>query len=56
MTLNPLCFYNIEAEPTSHYFLRYYVFDVLWTTLNDLRNIVSDLPTLTDENLTNILL
>ena len=55
--LNPLCCYSIEVEPTSHYFLRCHFFDALWAALmNDLRNIDSDLPTLRDENLTNILL
>ena len=56
-TLNPLCSCSIEVEFTSHYFLRCHFFDALRVTLmNDLRNIDSDLPTLRDENLTNILL
>ena len=54
-TLNPLCSCSIEVESTSHYFLRCHFFDALRATLmNDLRNIDSDLPTLRDENLTNI--
>ena len=56
-TLTPLCSCSIEVESTSHYFLRCHFFDALRATLmNDLRNIDSDLPTLRDENLTNILL
>ena len=56
-TLNPLCSCSIEAESTSHYFLRCYFFDVLRATLmNDLTNIDNDLPTVRAENLTNILL
>ena len=55
-TLNPLCSCSIRAESTSHYFLQRHFFDALWDTLmNDLRKIDSDLPTLRDENLTNIL-
>ena len=55
-TLNPLCSCSIEAESTSHYFLHCHFFDALRATLmNDLRNIDSDLSTLRDENLTNIL-
>ena len=56
-TLNPLCSCSIEVESTSHYFLRFHFFDALRATLiNNLRNIDSDLSTLRDENLTNILL
>ena len=56
-TLNPLCSCSIKVESTSHYFLRFHFFDVLRATLmNDLRNINSDLPTLWDKNLTNILI
>ena len=56
-TLTPLCSCSIEVESTSHYFLRCHFFDALGATLmNDLRNIESDLPTLRDEYLTNILL
>ena len=56
-TLNLLCSCNIEAESTSHYFMRCHFFDALRATLmNDLRNIDSDLCTLRDENLTNTLL
>ena len=56
-TLNPLCSCSTEVESTSHYFLRCHFFDALRATLmNDLRYIDSDLPTLRDENLTNILL
>ena len=56
-TLNPLCSCSIEAEATSHYFLRCHFFDALRATLmNDLRNTDSDLLTLKDENLTNTLL
>ena len=56
-TLNLLCSCSIEVEFTSHYFLCCHFFDALWATLmNNLRNIDSDLPTLRDENLTNILL
>ena len=55
--LNPLCSCSIEAESTSHYFLRCHFFDALRATLmNDLKNINSDLPILRDENFTNILL
>ena len=44
-------------ESTSHYFLRCHFFDALRATLmKDLRNIDSNLPTLKDENLINILL
>ena len=54
-TLNSLCSCSIEAESTSHYFLRCHFFDALRDTfMNDLSNIDSDLPTLRDENLTNI--
>ena len=54
-TSNPLCSCSIEAECTSHYFLHF--FNALWATLmNDLRNIDSDLPSLRDEDLKNILL
>ena len=56
-TLNTLCSCSIEVESKSQYFLRCHFFDALRATLmNDLRNIDSDLPTLRDENLTNILL
>ena len=56
-TLNRLCSCIIEVESTSHYFLHCHFFDALQAPLmNDLRNIDSDLPTLRDENLTNILL
>ena len=56
-TLNPLCSCSIEAESTSHYFSRSHFFDALQATfLNDLRNIDSDLSTLRNENLANILL
>ena len=56
-TLNTLCSCCMEVESTSHYFLCCCFFDALRTTLmNNLRNIDRDLPTLTDENLTNILL
>ena len=56
-TLNPLCSCSIEVESTSHYFLRCHFFDALRVTLmNDLKKIDSDLPTLRNENLTNILL
>ena len=56
-TLNPLCSCSIEVESTPHYFLRFHFFDALLTTLmNDLKNIDSELPTLRDENITNILL
>ena len=56
-TLNPLCSCSIKAESTSHYFLRCHFFHAMRATLiNDLRNIDSDLPTLRNENLTNILL
>ena len=56
-TLNLLCSCSIEAESTSHYFLRSHFFDLLRAAfMNDLRNIDSDLPTLGDENLTKILL
>ena len=49
-TLNPLCSCSIEVEFTSHYFLRCHFFDALRTTLmNDLRNIVSVLPTLREK-------
>ena len=55
--LNPLCSCSIEVESTSHFFRRCHFFDALRATLmNDLRNIDGDLPTLSDENLTNILL
>ena len=55
-TLNQLCSCSTEAEFFSNYFLRCHLFDALWATLmNDLRNIDSDVPTLTDENLMNIL-
>ena len=56
-TLNPVCSCSIDVESISHYFLPFPSFDVLRATLmNDLRNIDSDLPTLRDENPTNILL
>ena len=56
-TLNLLCSCSIEAKSTSQYFLHCHFFDALQATLtNDLRNIESDLPTIRDENLTNILL
>ena len=56
-TLNPLCSCSIEAESTSYYFLCCHFFDALRATrMNDLRNTDSDLPTLKDENLKNILL
>ena len=56
-TLNPLCSCSIETKSTSHYFLCCLFFDALLVTLmNNLRNIENDLPTLKDENLTNILL
>ena len=56
-TLNLLCSCSIEAESTSHYFMRCHFFDALWATLMyDLRNIDGDLCTLRDENLTNTLL
>ena len=56
-TLVPLCSCGIEIESASHYFLCCHFFDALGAKLmNDLRNIYSDLPTLRDENLTNILL
>ena len=55
--LNPLCSCSVEAESTSHYFMHCHFFDASWVSLmNNLRNIESDLPTLRDENLTNILL
>ena len=56
-TLNPLCSCSIEAESNCHYFLCCPFFDALRATLMyDFRNTDSDLPTLRDENLTNILL
>ena len=56
-TSNPLCSCSTDAECTSHYFLRCHFFNALWATLmNDLRNIDGDLPSLRDEDLTNILL
>ena len=56
-TVNPLCSCSIEAESTSHYFLRCHFFDTLWATLTeDLRNTDSHLRTPRNENLTNILL
>ena len=56
-TLNPICSCSIEAETTSHYFLLSPFFDALRATLmNDLRNIDSDIATVRDESLTNILL
>ena len=52
--LNLLCSCIIEAESTSHYFLRSHFFDALQATLmNDLRNVESDLPTVKDRDLTN---
>ena len=52
--LNLLCSCIIEAESTSHYFLRCHFFDALQATLmNDLRNVESDLPTVKDGDLTN---
>ena len=54
--LNPLSSCCIKVESTSHYFLHWHFFDALQATLmNDLRSIGSDLPTVTDGNLTNIL-
>ena len=56
-TLNQLCSCSIEAESTSHYFMRWHFVDALWATLMyDLRNIDGDLCALRDENLTNTLL
>ena len=56
-TLNPLCSCSTEVESTSHYFLRCHFFEALRATImNELGNINSDLTTLRDENLTNILL
>ena len=56
-TLNPLCSCSTEVESTSHYFLRCHFFEALRAaSMNELRNIDSDLTTLRDENLTNILL
>ena len=56
-TLNTVCSWSLEVETTSHYFLHCHFFDALRATLmNDLSNIESDLLTLRDENLTNILL
>ena len=56
-TLNPLRSCSIEVESTFHYFLRCHFFDAMQATfMNDLRSIDSHLPTLRDENLTNILL
>ena len=56
-TLNPLCSCSTEVESTSHYFLRCHFFEALRATImNELGNIDSDLTTLRDENLTNILL
>ena len=53
-TLDPLCYCSVEAESTSHYFLRCHFFDALWArVMNDLGNIDSDRPTLRDENLAN---
>ena len=55
--LTPLCSCSIEVEPTSQYFLHCHFFDALLPTLmNDLKNIDSDLPTLRNENLADILL
>ena len=56
-TLNPLCSCSIEVESTSHYFLCSHFFDNFRAILmNNLRNIDSDLPTVADENFTNILI
>ena len=56
-TLNSLCSCSIEAESTFHYFLRCHFFDALWAKfMNGLRNNDNELPTLGDENRTNILL
>ena len=56
-TLNPLSSCSREVESTSHYFLRCHFFDAMQAALmNDLMNIDSDLPTIRDKNLTNILL
>ena len=54
-TLNPLCSCNIEVESTTFWVAISLMLCRLhlWTIL---RNIDSDLPTLKDENLTNILL
>ena len=47
----------MEVESTSHYFLRCRFCDALRATLmNDLRNNDSDLPSLRDEDLINIVL
>ena len=55
--LTPLCSCSIEVESTSQYFLHCHFFDALLATLmNDLKNIDSDLPTLRNENLADILL
>ena len=55
--LNLLCPCSMEVESTSHYFVHCHFFDAFQATLmNNLRNINSDLPTLRDENFTNILL
>ena len=55
--LTPLCSCSIEVEPTSQYFLHCHFFDALLPTLmNDLKNIDSDLPTLRNENLADMLL
>ena len=55
-TLNRLRSCSTDGESSSDYLLPCYFFDALRATLmNDLSNIDSDLPTIRDENLTNIL-
>ena len=56
-TLNPLCFCNIEAETTTHYFLRCHFYNSNWATLiNDLENIPISFSTVSYTNLISLLL
>ena len=53
--LNPLCYYSIEAETTTHYFLRFC--NSNWAILmNDLENIPISFSKVSDNNLISLLL
>ena len=56
-TLNPFCSCSIEAETTTHYFLRCHFYNSNQATLiNDLENIPISFFTVSDNNLINLLL
>ena len=52
-TVNPLCFFSIEAETTTHYFLRCHYYNANRATfMSDFENILISFSTLSSEAVT----